>query len=242
MVWEDRPHVTGACEKASSAWKATLGNFQLEVRFICTERGRNKLHTPTPVRLAFQCQGAEQKWQKVQAVPHFRVDPPQGNEAWGHCSLSPLRVASYSASCQAHCVSAATQLCPSPSANQQQHVCIRLESNRQGQKQYFTAFLSLKSSCFWPWTGSIFHSFIPSLEYEGKHTVLQLVTEPVEVSLRELNSCSQKHRNYLRWGSPLQDQHHTGCFPSESKHKVLIRSDWTTDFYKDTGLLALLFP
>lgn len=59
----------GAYEKASSAWKVTLGNLLLEVRFICTERGRNKLHTPTPVRLAFQCQDTEQNWQKEKASP-----------------------------------------------------------------------------------------------------------------------------------------------------------------------------
>ena len=149
-------------------------------------------------------------------IPHFRVDLPQGNEAGGHCSLSPLTVVSYCAYCQARCVSAATQLCPSPSPNQQWHVYITLggaESHRQGQKQYFTAFLSLKSSCFGPWTGSLFHSFIPSLEYEGKHTVLWPVTEPVEVSLRDLSSYSQKHRNYLHWTAHnrtngIQDVYH----------------------------------
>lgn len=86
---------------------------------------------------------------RTSRYPPFQGDLAQGNGGGGHCSLSPLRVVGYRARCQARCVPATAQPClflsPTSNSVSTQH---SWESNRQGQKQYVTAFLSWKSSCF----------------------------------------------------------------------------------------------
>lgn len=71
MVGEDRPHVTLEHTK-ELAQLGKSGNFQREVRFICTGRGRNEL----PLHQAgFHTQDTGQSCQGTQESPF-----------WGICS------------------------------------------------------------------------------------------------------------------------------------------------------------